>query len=172
MLLKEDGCDVAKVCDFGVAKQFGASPTGGEELTTVGVMLGSPAYMAPEQIRGDACDERTDIYAAGVTLFELLTGRLPHEATSLAEMFIRKTSEPPAHPSRFVEDLDPLLEDIVMHALEPIPALRHASARVFGAELAEVLKELRAPASTNVVDVSVWPEARPVDEDKTTPTSD
>jgi serine/threonine protein kinase len=159
LVRRPDGREMVKVCDFGLAKLFDGTSSR-QELTRNGLMLGSPAYMAPELIRGEKADERTDIYAAGVTLFELLTGQLPHEGATLADMFQKKLTQPPTRPSVYVQDLDPLLEDIVIHALEPKRELRHASAHVLHAELAEVLEDLRAPASTtHVITVSVPPQA-------------
>jgi serine/threonine-protein kinase len=163
----EDGttADHAKVCDFGLAKASARDMDDDEdapELTRAGLLLGSPAYMAPEQIRGEPCDARTDIYCAGVTLFEALTGRLPHEADAMDELFRKKLGEPPCRPSTLVDtEIDPLLEDIVLHALEPSPKMRHTSARQMLTELAEVLTFLRAPASENEVTVSVWPSELP-----------
>ena len=79
----DDGtpCDLVKVCDFGLAK---LREGGEEDMTVAGMLCGSPAYMSPEQTRGDELDARTDLYALGVTMFEALTGALPHEAFSIA----------------------------------------------------------------------------------------
>jgi serine/threonine protein kinase len=155
----EDGrsLEMAKVCDFGIAKLYDRE-VGASELTTQGLILGSPVYMAPEQIRAEASDERTDAYGAGVTLFEMLTGRLPYEAESMAELFAKKLHEPPIRPSTFLDDIDPLLEDIVLRALEPDPRRRHASVSELRSELAELLKEIQSPPSRNLI-VSVFPDA-------------
>lgn len=154
----EDGrvCELAKVCDFGIAKLYDRG-LGAQELTTQGLILGSPVYMAPEQIRAEACDERTDTYGAGVTLFEMLTGRLPYEAETMAELFARKLHQPPSRPSTFV-DVDPLLEDIVLRALEPDARHRHRSASELRSELAEVFRQLRTPPSRKGT-VSVFPDS-------------
>ncbi|CAN5925311.1 hypothetical protein BH11MYX4_BH11MYX4_34000 [soil metagenome] len=154
----EDGRarELAKVCDFGIAKLYDRG-VGASELTTQGLMLGSPVYMAPEQIRAEASDERTDAYGAGVTLFEMLTGRLPYEATSLAELFAKKLHDPPIRPSTLV-DIDPLLEDIVLRALEPDARARHASAAELRGELAEALKQLQSPPSRTGT-VTLFPDA-------------
>jgi serine/threonine-protein kinase len=148
--------DRAKVGDFGIAKIFDRD-AGAADLTGVGVILGSPVYIAPEQIRGRPCDERTDIYAVAVTLFEMLTGRLPHEGDNVTELFKAKLNAAPTRLSTFLPNVDALLEDIVMRALESDPELRHASASELRTELIEALKELQsAPLSTNAV--SIWPE--------------
>lgn len=143
----EDGRtrELAKVCDFGIAKLYGRG--GGEsQFTTQGLMLGSPIYMAPEQIRAEASDERTDAYGAGVTLFEMLTGRLPYEAESMVELFAKKLHEPPVRPSTLI-DIDPLLEDVVLRALEPDAKNRHASVAELRTELAEVYRQIQSPPS-------------------------
>lgn len=80
--------DVVKLADLGLARPASA------ESTRTGVMAGTPAYMAPEQLAGAAPDARSDLYALGVTLFQLLTGRLPHEAPTLGELLRRVSNEP------------------------------------------------------------------------------
>jgi serine/threonine protein kinase len=163
--------DLAKVCDFGVAKLHRHDVEDGDlhvtdadeglehaDLTTAGLLLGSPVYMAPEQVLAQACDARTDIYAVGVTLFEMLTGRLPYEADTITELFEKKLRERPTRPSTFTDDLDPLVEDILMRALETAPERRHRSAAEMRTELVEALRLFRpAPPSTNNT-VSIWPE--------------
>jgi serine/threonine-protein kinase len=114
--------------------------------------------MAPEQVRAEPCDERADIYAVGVTLFEMLTGRLPHEADTMTELFEKKLHERPTRPSTYTDDIDPLIEDIIMRALEAAPERRHRTAAEMRTELVEALKLFRpAPPSTNNT-VSIWPE--------------
>lgn len=139
----DDGnpADLAKVCDFGLAKLN--HPDGTEEdLTVSGMLCGSPAYMSPEQTRGEVLDGRSDLYSLGVTLFECLTGQFPFEATSLPELFVKKLTQPPRKVSTFVPDIDPLLEDIVTRALSTDPRSRHANARVLREELRVVLSTL------------------------------
>jgi serine/threonine protein kinase len=162
--------DLAKVCDFGVAKlqhqdvEVDAATDSDDvlepsELTTSGLLIGSPIYMAPEQVRAETCDVRTDIYGAAVTLFGMLTGRHPHEADTLGDLFKKKLTEPPTRPSTFTDEVDPLLEDIIMRALESAPERRHQTAAEMRTELVEALKLFRpAPASTNTV--SIWPEGK------------
>lgn len=78
---------VLKLVDFGLARAAGTEPT------ATGLLLGTPAYMAPEQLAGGSPDVQSDLYALGVTLFELLAGRPPHEAASLGELLRRSASE-------------------------------------------------------------------------------
>jgi eukaryotic-like serine/threonine-protein kinase len=144
----DDGrpCDLVKVCDFGLAKLRDPDPEQGE-LTMAGMLCGSPAYMSPEQTRGEDLDPRTDVYSLGVTLFETLTGELPHNANALAELFVKKTLEPPRRPSAVRPDIDPLLDDIVLRAIATHRDKRHASARVLREELREALSSLEQPSS-------------------------
>jgi serine/threonine-protein kinase len=147
----DDGnpCDLAKVCDFGLAKLRDLSGDGGgdgqgphEDLTTAGMLCGSPAYMSPEQCRGEVLDGRSDIYSLGITLYESVTGLFPHEAKDLFELFTKKSLEPARKPSTLVPDIDPLLEDVLMRALATDPKKRHPDARVMREELKEVLASL------------------------------
>ena len=151
----DDGnpCDLVKVCDFGLAKlrdpEDGSDKGSGAEhadLTTAGMLCGSPAYMSPEQTRGEVLDPRSDIYSVGVTLFQALTGELPHEADGLAEFFLKKMLEPPRRPSSLLADIDPLLEDVLLRAIATDRGARHATARVLREELREVLASMAAPS--------------------------
>jgi serine/threonine protein kinase len=94
LLLDERG--ILKVMDFGVSRL--ADSAGG--VREAGLLIGTPAYMAPEQLLGDDVDERTDLYATGVVLFECLTGRLPFEAESPVEAVLRRGAAAAAGPDR------------------------------------------------------------------------
>jgi serine/threonine-protein kinase len=136
----DDGnpCDLAKVCDFGLAK-LGERDPDQEDLTTGGMLCGSPMYMSPEQTRGETIDGRSDIYSLGVTLYESLTGTFPHDGTDLADLFTKKMLTPPRKLSAVLPNVDALLEDVVMRALSADPKSRHPNARVLREELREAL---------------------------------
>ena len=140
----DDGnpADLAKVCDFGLAKLTGPQGAQGD-LTIYGMLCGSPAYMSPEQTRGEVLDGRSDLYALGVTLFQCLTGQLPVEASSASELFVRKLTQAPRKISWFLPEIDPLLEDLVARALSIDPASRPANARALRDELRVVLATLQ-----------------------------
>jgi len=129
-----DSAGVLKVMDFGVAR-----PTGGpSSLTEVGLLVGTPSYMAPEQLFGEDFDQRADLYAAGVVLFECLTGRLPFEANSPVALIAKVLRDPAPAPSSLDPDIPAGVSDVVLHLLAKDPAHRTASA----AELARVLTQL------------------------------
>src|SRR5580698_2492892 len=90
------GGDFVKVVDFGLAKMRAESQ--GPGITSPGVVCGTPEYMSPEQARGDELDARTDLYAVGVILYQLLTGRLPFEAESPTQVVLKHLSDAPKDP--------------------------------------------------------------------------
>lgn len=105
-----------KVMDFGLA--FFA---GHHSLTEVGQVMGTAAYVSPEQAVGKVTDERTDIYSLGVILFELITGRWPFTANNPLEMFRKVSEEPAPSPKIYNKSVTPLLESIVFRALRKKP---------------------------------------------------
>jgi len=123
----------AYLTDFGLAKVMVDSPS----ITKSGNIVGTPAYMSPEQLRGDAIDHRSDIYSLGVVLYHMLTGRPPFEASeanvvSIIYQHLEKAPEPPSE--RNVQ-ISPEVEAVVLCALEKKPEQRFASA----AEMADAL---------------------------------
>ncbi len=124
-----------KLLDFGIALVETA-----RRLTWAGLShaVGTPDYMAPEQIRGRRGDARTDVYALGTLLYELLTGHLPFEGLEVGALLELKRHGEPTPPSAHRPDLDPRLEAIVLRALATDPRDRYAGA-------AELLDDLRAP---------------------------
>ncbi|MBI4700213.1 MAG: protein kinase [Deltaproteobacteria bacterium] len=121
-----------KVCDFGIAKMQGEEPAQarrGRSATAPGLLQGTPAYMSPEQVRGEKLDARSDVYACGVMLYELAAGRQPFVAENAIGVLTKHLAEKPALPSRFRPDTDPALEAVVLRALEKDKELRHADAR-------------------------------------------
>jgi serine/threonine protein kinase len=130
------GNGVVKIMDFGIA--FDRTL---RRLTWSGLAstLGTPDYMAPEQVSGRLPDARTDLYALGTILYEMLTGVLPYPSDSVYDIMRAKQTEDPQPPRAYRPELDPHLEEIILHAIEREPRDRYASAT-------ELLDDLRDPA--------------------------
>jgi predicted Ser/Thr protein kinase len=115
-----------KIMDFGIARVRGV-----EHFTVDGCMMGTPAYMAPEHVRGEEIDERADLYAVGVIFYRLLTGRLPFNAETTVVMLQKHISEPPTALHAHRTDLPPWCESIVERAMAKRPAERFQTASEF-----------------------------------------
>ena len=139
VLLRPNGSTV--LVDFGLARLAGSAS--GEQLTQSGMVIGTLAYMAPEQIQAQALDGRTDIYALGVLLFQMITGRLPFEGDTAQMLFSHVYNQPPA-PSTTGALLPPALDSLIVAMLAKHPASRPQRA----AEVADVLKAISANAAT------------------------
>jgi eukaryotic-like serine/threonine-protein kinase len=114
-------------------RESGAGPEG----TLQGQLLGTPAYMAPEQAQGrhDLVDERTDVYGLGAILYEILTGRPPFIAPKTSEIIRKVCQEAPIPPRQVVETVTPALEAVCLRALSKVPAKRYASASELAQEI-------------------------------------
>jgi len=113
---------VVKLADFGIAKAAEQS-----DITKVGSVLGTAAYLSPEQARGEPAGPPADLYALGVVSYQLLTGRLPYEAASLTDLARQQESGPPVAPDELEADVTPELAIAVMRALSPTPEKRYGS---------------------------------------------
>ena len=132
ILLNDKG--EALLTDFGIARPVMMSRMGrmAQTLSATGLPVGTPEYMAPEQLRGEAIDERADIYALGAVLYELLTGHPPHEAETPYEVAALSLTGKITPPSALVPGMSETLEDVVMIALASDPAARYPDASSFG----------------------------------------
>ena len=133
----------AVLVDFGLAL-----PERGAHLTTTGTALGTAGYMAPEVMRGQPADERSDLYGLGAVLYRMVTGRLPFEGGSPEAVLYRMLNEPVLPPSELSPELPAALERVVMKLLEREPADRYASAT----EVAEALREVAPEQGPTRVD--------------------
>jgi eukaryotic-like serine/threonine-protein kinase len=129
-----------KIMDFGIALDESA-----RRLTSSGLSstIGTPDYMAPEQVNGRRGDVRTDIYALGTMLYEMLTAELPYSGENVYNVMRAKTSEDSQPPSHYRPDIAPQIEEIILHAIERQPRNRYANA-------AEMLEDLRDPSKVQV----------------------
>ncbi|MFL5359248.1 protein kinase domain-containing protein [Archangium sp.] len=134
--------DFVKVLDFGIAK-IQDSEGDGPALTRTGFVCGTPEYMSPEQARGSTLDHRSDLYAVGVILYQLLTGRLPFESDTAVGYATKHLTEEPVPPSRKRPEIrvSPAMERLIMRALSKSPDDRPQDAEAFKAELFAVDKE-------------------------------
>jgi serine/threonine-protein kinase len=130
-LLFAEEMGATKLADFGIAKA--AEQT---RITQVGSVLGTAAYLSPEQARGEEAGPASDIYSLGVCAYQFLTGRLPHEYASLTELALKQQQEPVAPMADYRPEVPPDLDDAVRLALERDPAARYSSAL----EMAEAIE--------------------------------
>jgi serine/threonine-protein kinase len=151
--------DVVKVCDFGIA----ALAKSDLQLTARGLVVGTPEYMSPEQARGLPLDGRSDVYAVGVVLYQLLTRRVPFGGVTPVATAIMHVTTPVVPPSK-VAPCDPTLEEVCLRALAKDREQRYASAREMRAALRAVLTargskrpplpSLRPSADSNEIQVA------------------
>jgi eukaryotic-like serine/threonine-protein kinase len=123
-----DGRGRARITDFGLAVAAGAD-AGGSEVS------GTPAYMAPEQLAGKGSSVQSDLYALGLVLYELFTGRKAFEAATLAEWRRVHSQEPPTSPSAVAREIEPAVERVILRCLEKEPGRRPRSAAAVAAAL-------------------------------------
>jgi len=112
-----------KLTDFGIARAIEQT-----RITQVGSVVGTAAYLSPEQVRGEEATPATDVYALGVVLYQFLTGRLPYEGSSLAELAVRQQNERPLPPSTYNDQVPDGLGSAVLRALEGDIARRYGTA--------------------------------------------
>jgi serine/threonine-protein kinase len=127
------------LADFGIAKLMNDNQ---QRLTVPGLIVGTAAYMAPEQATGQAIDARTDIYASGVMLYEMLTGHVPFDAETPMAVLTKHVYEPPPPPRSLAPDLPVAVEAVVLRAVAKDPAARFQSA-------AEIATGVRAAMAKN-----------------------
>src|SRR4029077_8404986 len=134
MLVIEDGGDKAVVMDFGLAKERRADPAIAK-LTATGIILGTPEFMSPEQIRGKVLDARSDIYALGIVAFEMFTGKLPFQGRNAQEMMIARLRSQPVPIRQYRPDVPEPVEKALSKALQTSPDDRFTTAIEFGEAL-------------------------------------
>jgi eukaryotic-like serine/threonine-protein kinase len=135
VLLGIDG--IVRITDFGLAR---AAATASTTFGT-GVLVGSPHYVAPEAVRGEALDPRADVYALGIVLFECLVGRPPHQGDTPYATALAHTERAVAAPSQLRDDVDPALDEVVGWATAIDRDHRYADARDFARALANAVPD-------------------------------
>lgn len=146
---KRAGGDFVKVVDFGLAKMHESVHSAG--ITSPGIVCGTPDYMAPEQGQGEAIDARSDLYACGVILFHLLTGRLPFEADSPTRVVLLHITTPAPNPATIApeREIPESLVAITQKALAKRRLDRYQSADEFAAALRDAHLELSGARNSN-----------------------
>jgi serine/threonine protein kinase len=130
---RRNGRETAKVVDFGIAKAVSDAPQ--DSLTRSGLVIGTPEYMSPEQLLGDPVDARSDIYALGCMLYQMLTGVRPFDAESRELMLRRRLHEPPPHIRDLMPELPRRLDTLIAHMLARTPGDRISSAAEVSTQL-------------------------------------
>jgi len=125
-----------KVMDFGIARL--ANPPKGKGLTEAGTSIGTPDYMSPEQLSGMELDPRSDLYAAGVVLFECLTGHVPFEAETTWALVAKHLEEEPPDPRTLNSDVPGVLAVVILRAMAKDPNKRFESASQMHDALARI----------------------------------
>jgi serine/threonine-protein kinase len=155
-----------KVLDFGIMKVLDRAYVDDEEtrvtstgLTTMGSVVGTPAYMSPEQCQGIPVDPRSDVYACGLLLYQLVTGEPPFQSDDPVELMKAQIFAAPLPPSDLRPGLDPRLEALALKALAKSPKDRHESAVALRAALADLYAALGGP--THGPEASAISQVRP-----------
>ncbi len=141
--MDDDGepTEIVKVCDFGIA-------VGGTSENAK--LAGTPDYMAPEQIKKETVDARSDIYAVGIMMYELLTGLVPFTGADEVAIMRKHLADKPERPSRHVPGIPPVLEEVVMKSIAKDPAKRQQDVRELRRELRAVLEAPKQPEGRRV----------------------
>jgi serine/threonine protein kinase len=135
----DDSRERAVVMDFGLAKERRADPAIAK-LTATGIILGTPEFMSPEQIRGKTLDARSDVYALGVVAFELFTGKLPFQGRNAQEMMIARLRGSPMPLRQLRSDVPASLEKALAKAMQTNPDHRYLTALEFADALAATVE--------------------------------
>ena len=161
-LLFAEEMGATKLADFGIAKA--AEQT---RITQVGSVLGTAAYLSPEQARGEEAGPSSDIYSLGVCAYQFLTGRLPHEYASLTELALKQQQDPVDPVSDYRPEVPPELDDAVRLALERDPADRYSTALEM-AEAIEAGARGEVTAATQRLAMSDYDATRAMDDTSAT----
>jgi serine/threonine-protein kinase len=136
---REDGGDLVKLLDFGIARSRSDS-----RLTGAGELFGTPQYMAPERITGGEAGPGVDLYALGVIFFEMVTGRLPFDASDIPTYFVKHIKEPAPSPRKFNTSIPEALDALILSLLAKEAKLRPVDAHRVGKDLLAIARQTGA----------------------------
>jgi serine/threonine protein kinase len=143
MVVGNRGVEEIKLMDFGIARIMDTGSTT-SNLTRAGMIMGTPAYMAPEQAEGATVSEQTDIYALGIVLYEMLSGSVPFKASTPSAVLIKQLQEIPTPLRKLRREVPGPLDSVVMRSLEKKPQKRPRDMREIAAQLQKL--DVSAPA--------------------------
>src|SRR5690349_929871 len=147
LLLTDDGNTL--VADFGIARGLQAGGGSDEKLTDTGLVVGTPAYMSPEQASGDrALDARSDVYSIGSVLYEMLAGEPPFTGPTMQAMIVKRLTEPPPSVRAARATVPEAVDQAIRTALAPLAADRFGTMAEFGQALLAAPSSVTAPAAT------------------------
>ncbi|HKP55338.1 MAG TPA: serine/threonine-protein kinase, partial [Polyangiales bacterium] len=157
-----DRDELPKLVDFGIAKVFAAAGELAPAATQEGALIGTPDYMAPEQVRGAAIDARTDVYALGIVLYEVFAGRRPFRAKTVADMVLQLLAESPQPLAELAPDVPAQLVAAVERAMSRDPAARFQTIEELARALEPFARGLRFDSrGATPAPVPAPPEASP-----------
>ncbi|HET6416250.1 MAG TPA: serine/threonine-protein kinase [Polyangiales bacterium] len=156
LIRRNETDDFVKVLDFGIAKVA----NGPKRLTRAGEVLGTPHYMSPEQCEGDNVDHRTDIYALGVLMYEMVTGHVPHDADTMMGILTKQMYEDPIPPKVRAPQVSDQLEQLIMRCLEKKPEQRYQTMHEIEDDLRRV-REGQEPVGPDTVTLTPTRPPRP-----------
>jgi serine/threonine protein kinase len=145
MIIEKRGGDEVKLMDFGIAR---LQESVASNLTRTGVIMGTPAYMAPEQAEGTQVSEKTDIYALGIVLYEMLTGSVPFKAPTPSAVLVKQLQEPPIPLRKVRKEISAAIDRLVMRALEKNPEKRQPDMSKVVEGLQEIAFDIRGAGNT------------------------
>jgi serine/threonine protein kinase len=150
LTMRDSTSDFVKVLDFGIAKSTDAERMWSRRLTSPGMAMGTPEYMAPEQAAGKPADERCDVYAVGAILYEALTGAAPYEGDNFMEVLTKKAMAEPVPVQQLRPEVPDAVANLVVRAMARRPDDRPASMEVFEYEVTKCLSG-RGEAVANIL---------------------
>jgi serine/threonine protein kinase len=156
IMFVDDSHKQAMLADFGLARICDDEAA---RLTLAGSIIGTPTYMSPEALRGEACDERSDIYSFGVVLYELVTGRTPYEANTPYSMMTKQASEPLPLPRSLNPHLPVVVEQLLLKALATEPDDRFQSGAEMVNAIRQAQKRLSGPSALPLLQVAIETKA-------------